>query len=704
MSELLEHIEVALADRFRITRELGSGGLAVVFLAHDLELDRPADLKALRPDLAASVEAKRFYQEVDTAAQLTHPNIVAPYSRGKALDVIYYATEHVEGESLSRLLQRKARLPAEEAVEIAGHVAAALDHAHGQGVVHRDIRPENILLPVGQAVVTDFGVARAVRHASGEQLPETAFSQAKPYYVSPEQVLGDEVDERTDLYSLGATLFEMVTGEKPFDEETAQQIVGQHLAKPVREPREVEPSVPGWLSRLIVRCMQKAPEDRIQSAADLLMALETGPTAPEPTDTAAAAPEPADAAAAAPEPSTAAAAPEPTDTGAVAPGPIDPGAVAPESAEEEPALGDLGVGDIVQGAGWDFDEMVTPEVQAAPQPVYDLEAVEESPPDAPPAEGAPPVAPIPSASDGISKGGDLIPGEWFEPDQAAPAQKPAPEPELIEEEVEAESEELAKLVVAEPETPEAEPAELELLEVPAAKKIKIPPWLMQAYDWGPELLVRVARQRQTWYYVGAGAGAVLGLILIVLAVNAIFFRTPTVHYQFVTNHLVDPVDVLIDGQMVYTVEAGQHDSLILPRDRAVEVAWRLARPRQGRQQMGEEFEVVLSSGARSGNETRSSVTAVAPDRAMFAPLVTNRTNRELVALINPRTSAELRCNCVIPPNSQGVHIGYYPLLENSAVRFFAARRPYTGQFLEAGDFYPRVDTLSGSVTITIERF
>jgi serine/threonine-protein kinase len=495
MSELLEHLEVALADRFRITRELGSGGLAVVFLAHDLNVDRPAALKALRPDLAASLEAKQFFQEVDTAAQLTHPNIVAPYDRGKALDVIYYATEHVEGESLSRLLQRKTRLPAEEAVEIASHVAAALDHAHGQGVVHRDIRPENILLPVGQAVVTDFGVARAVRHASGEQLPETAFSQAKPYYVSPEQVLGDEVDARSDLYSLGATLFEMVTGEKPFAGETAQQIVGQHLAKPVREPREVEPSVPGWLSKLIVRCLQKAPEDRVQSAADLLMALETGPTAPEPADAAAAAPEPTD---------TAAAAPEPTDAGVVAPGPIDPGAVAPESAEEEPALGDLGVGDIVQGAGWDFDEMVTPEVQAAPQPVYDLEAVEESPPDAPPAEGAPPVAPIPSASDGISMGGDLIPGEWFEPDQAAPAKKPAPEPEPIEEEVASEAE-----IVAEPEPPEAEPAELELLEVPAAKKIKIPPWLMQAYDWGPELLVRVARQRQTWYYVGAGAGAAL---------------------------------------------------------------------------------------------------------------------------------------------------------------------------------------------------
>jgi serine/threonine-protein kinase len=695
MSELLEHIEVALADRYRITRELGSGGLAEVFLAHDLELDRTVDLKALRPDLAASIKPKQFFQEVDTAAQLTHPNIIAPYDRGKALDVLYYATEHVEGEPLSRLLQRKKRLPAEEAVEIAGHVAAALDHAHGQGVVHRDIRPENILLPVGQAVVADFGVARAVRLAAGEQLPETAFSQAKPYHISPEQVLGDEVDERTDLYSLGATLFEMVTGEKPFDGETAQQIVGQHLAKPVREPREVEPSVPGWLSKLIVRCMQKAPEDRVQSAADLLMALETGPTAPEPTDTVAAAPEPAD---------TAAAAPEPADTGAVAPGPIDPGAVAPESADDEPALGDLGVGDIVQGAGWDFDEMVTPEVQAAPQPVYDLEAVQESPPDAPPAEDAPPVAPIPSASDGISKGGDLIPGEWFEPDQAAPAKKPAPEPELIEEEVEAESEELAELVAAEPETPEPEPAEPELLEVPTAKKIKVPPWLTQAYDWGPELLVRLARQRQTWYYVGAGAGAVLGLILVVLAVKAIFFRAPTVHYQFVTNHLVDPVDVLIDGQMVYTVEAGQHDSLILPRDRAVEVAWRLARPRQGRQQMGEEFEVVLSSGARSGNETRSSVTAVAPGRAMFAPLITNRTNRELVALVNPRTPAELRCNCTIPPNSQGVHIGYYPLLENSSVRFFSARRPYAGQFLEAGDFSARVDTLSGSVTVTIERF
>ncbi len=659
MTDLLHRLQTALADRYRIERELEGGGIAAVYLAYDQKLDHTVRLEVLRPDLTASVEAERFVGEMKRAAQLTHPNILAPYDCGEADGLLYYVTEHVEGESLRRLLRRKKRLSAEEAAEIASHVAAALDHAHGQGIVHRDLRPENILLPVGQAVVADFGVARAVRMAGGEQITETVFSKAKPYYISPEQVLGDEVDERSDLYSLGATLFEVVTGEKPFEGETAQQIVGQHIAKPVREPREVESTVPAWFSSVIVRCLQKAPEDRFQSAAEVLEALETG-------------------------------------------------AAAPESAGEGSALDDIGAGDIVLGASWDFDELVAPEVKPPPQPVYDLGSVEESAPAPPPEPATPPPEPAPPEPEPITPGGELIPGAWFEMDRAAPAAKPAPEP--AEEEAAPEAEGAPPSEVAaptrdevEPEAlPEAEPAEPEP-EALVPKPSRIPPWLMQMYDYGPELLVRLARQRQTWYYVGLAAGVVLAVVLISLAVRAMFFRPPTVHYQFVRNELVEPVHILIDGQMVHTVQAGQHDSLILPRGRSVEVSWRLVRPRQGGQQLGEEFEVVLSTGARRGRETRSAIAAVAPDRAMFAPLVTNRTNRELVALVNAGTPVELRCNCVIPPNSQDLHIGYYPLLENSTVRLFDARRPYRGRYQEIGDIAGRADTLSGSFSITVER-
>ncbi|NIM51270.1 MAG: protein kinase [Gemmatimonadales bacterium] len=650
MADLLDRIEAALADRYRIERELDSDGMALVYLAHDQKLDHSVLLKVLRPDLAASVGVERFVGEIEVAAQLTHPNILAPYDCGEADGLLYYVTECVEGESLRRLLRRKKRLPTEDAVEIASHVAAALDHAHGQGVVHRDIRPENILLPVGQAVVADFGVARAVRMAGGEQITEMVFSKAKPHYISPEQVLGDEVDARSDLYSLGATLFEVVTGEKPFEGETAQQIVGQHIAKPVREPREVEPDVPAWMSDLIVRCLQKEPNDRFQSAAEVLDALETGGASLEST--------------------------------------------VPRSGTEE----DIGVPKIVQGAGWEFDEVLTPEVKPPPQPVYDVGPVEQT-------------APAPTPPEPATPGGDLILGAWVEmaqPEPAAAAPPPPSEPPATPEEPPAESAELSEVAdstrdVVEAETPiDAEPAE-PAPEEEVTQPRRVPPWLMQLYGMGPELLVRLSRQRETWYYVGGGSGLVLGVVLVWLAVKSLFFGPPSLHYQFVRNALVEPVQILVDGQTVHFLQPGEQDSLLLPQNRPIEVAWRLIRPRQGRQEMGEEFEVVLSTGRRRGEDARSVITGVTADRAMFAPRITNRTNRDLVALVNAGLPMELRCNCVIPSGSRDLHIGYYPLFESSAIRFFDARRPYSGEYQEIGDISGRVDTLSGSVNLTVER-
>ncbi len=648
VTDLLDRLKTALADRYRLKRELGGGGIAVVYLAHDQRLDRPALPKVIRPDLAASLEAERFLREVEAAAKLTHPNILAPYDCGNAGGLLYYVMPFVKGEPLRRRLGREPRLSIEEALEIARQVAAALDHAHRQGIVHRDIRPENILLPEGRAMVTEFGIVRALRLAAGARLTETGVSRSKPYYMSPEQVLGDEVDARSDLYSLGATLFEVVTGEKPFEGETAQQIVAQHLANPVREPRELAPNVPAWVSGVIVRCLQKAPEDRLQSAAEMLEAL-------------------------------------------------DAGAAAPESSAAGPAAADeLGALEVVQGAGWDFDELVTPEVKPPPQPVYDVDAVEESP-------RAP--EPAPPTAGPITTGGDLVSGAWFDTDQAESMVTPAPEPvveraepsELVILGDEAESDVAAWTGdVAETEAPTK--AKL------VAKASRVPPWLRQLYDWGPELLVRLARQRETWYFAAKGIGVVLGVVLLSLAVKSVFFRPSTVHYQFISNELVEPVDILMDGQTVHRLEPGLRDSVILPRDRPVGVSWRLVRPRQGSQEMGEEFEVLLSSGAGRREDARWTITGVTLDRAMFAPRITNRTDRDLVALINRGTSAEQRCNCVIPAASEDVHIGYYPLLENSTIRFFDAQRAYRGQFQEIGDISARVDTLSGSVGVTIERF
>ncbi|UCF40504.1 MAG: protein kinase [Gemmatimonadota bacterium] len=699
MADLLERLRSVVGNRYRVERELERSGLALACVGHDQMLGRPVFFKVLHPNLAASLDAKRFLREIRIAARLIHPNILAPYDSGDADGLLYYVVPFVEADTLRQLLNRKKRLPVEEAVEIACHVAAALQDGHEQDVVHRDIRPENIFLPVGQAVVAEYGVARAVRLAAGEGLTETVLSPGRPYYMSPERLLGDEVDARSDLYSFGATLFEMVTGEKPFEGETAQQIVARHISQPVRKPRDVEPTVPAWLSNAIVRCLEKTPSDRFQSAAELLRALEAGGAA-EP-----AAAEPATELRATEEPAAEMPAGEKPAGEEIA---VEQFGVE-EPTAEEPALGDIGVGDIVQGASWDFDELLQPEVEAPPQTVYNLYDDEESPPETGP--GAPPQAeepsppppqPIPSPSGGITRGGDLIPGAWFEPGQAGPGAKPGPQLDEAgtDGEVGAPEDE-----TTEPEMPAVagEPPGLAPLK-PATKTSRIPPWLLRMYDWGPELVVRLARQRQTWNYVARGALALVVVMLVWVGIKSMFFRAPTAQYHVLRNALVEPVQILVDGQMVYTLEAGQQDSIILPRGRSVQLAWRLVRPRQGREQMGEVFEVVLPSGEERGEDARSVITAVDSSRAMFAPRITNRTNLRLVALINYGTTVELRCNCEIPPNSENVQIGYYPLLEGSTIRFFDARRAYSGRFQEITGLVTRVDTLSGAIGITVERF
>ena len=267
-------LEAALADRYVIERELGRGGNAVVYLAHDIKHDRKVALKVLSPELA--VRSERFLREIQIAAKLTHPHILGLHDSGEAAGLLYYVMPYVEGESLRERLNREKQLPVEDAVRITRDVASALGEAHAQGVVHRDIKPENILLTKsGDAVVADFGIARALTAAGGGgTATEAGLAAGTPAYMSPEQGSGGaEVDARGDVYSLGCVLYEMLAGHPPFAGETAQEIVARHTLDPVPSLRAARPGVPRAVERAVAKALAKVPADRFASAAEFAGAL-----------------------------------------------------------------------------------------------------------------------------------------------------------------------------------------------------------------------------------------------------------------------------------------------------------------------------------------------------------------------------------------------------------------------------------------------
>ncbi len=228
MPEITSRLSTALADRYRIERHLGEGGMATVYLAKDLKHDRKVAVKVLRPELAAIIGAERFLKEIEVTANLQHPNILALYDSGEADTFLYYVMPYVEGESLRQRLNREKQLPVEESIETTKAVASALDSAHRHDVIHRDIKPENILLHDGQPVVADFGIALAVTKAGGTRLTETGLSLGTPHYMSPEQATGDrELDAKSDIYSLGCVLFEMLAGDPPYTFPTAQAVIAK---------------------------------------------------------------------------------------------------------------------------------------------------------------------------------------------------------------------------------------------------------------------------------------------------------------------------------------------------------------------------------------------------------------------------------------------------------------------------------------------
>ena len=267
-ADRLAQLKAALAERYRMARVLGHGGMATVYLAQDLKLRRPVALKVLRPELVAALGPERFLREVRITARLNHPHILALLDSGQARGLLYYTMPYVEGESLRDRLNHEKQLPLDDALQIAREVADALSYAHSHDVVHRDIKPENILLESRHAVVADFGIARAIDEAGGEKLTDTGIALGTAAYISPEQATGSrDVDGRSDLYSLGCVLFELLAGRPPFVGPTVESVVHQHLTAEPPSVTSIRPGVPGWVAAALSRALAKTPADRFNPVA-----------------------------------------------------------------------------------------------------------------------------------------------------------------------------------------------------------------------------------------------------------------------------------------------------------------------------------------------------------------------------------------------------------------------------------------------------
>lgn len=276
MSEVPERLLAALADRYEIKGGLGEGGMATVYLARDRRHERDVALKVLRPELAATMGPDRFLQEVRVTANLQHPHILPLFDSGEADGFLYYVMPYLEGESLRQRIAREGELPVTQAVKILREVVDALAAAHKQGVVHRDIKPDNVMLSGRHAVVTDFGVAKAVSEATGRhELTTLGVALGTPSYMAPEQAAAEEnIDHRVDIYAVGAMGYELLAGRPPFTGMTAQQVLAAHVTEVPRPVTELRESVPEGLGEVLMRCLEKKPADRWQSAEELLQRLE----------------------------------------------------------------------------------------------------------------------------------------------------------------------------------------------------------------------------------------------------------------------------------------------------------------------------------------------------------------------------------------------------------------------------------------------
>jgi eukaryotic-like serine/threonine-protein kinase len=275
LSEIAVRLVAALSDRYRIERELGQGGMATVYLAHDIKHDRRVALKVLKPELAAVLGADRFVQEIKTTAALQHPHILPLFDSGVADSFLYYVMPFIDGETLRSKLDRETQLGIDESVRIATNIADALDYAHRHGVIHRDIKPENILLHEGRPMVADFGIALAVSAAAGGRMTETGLSLGTPHYMSPEQATAEkEISARSDIYSLASVLYEMLSGQPPHLGGSAQQIIMKIVTEEAAPVTKLRKSVPNNVAAAVAIALEKLPADRFESAARFADALK----------------------------------------------------------------------------------------------------------------------------------------------------------------------------------------------------------------------------------------------------------------------------------------------------------------------------------------------------------------------------------------------------------------------------------------------
>jgi serine/threonine protein kinase/tetratricopeptide (TPR) repeat protein len=289
MTDVASRLATALADRYRIERQLGVGGMATVYRAHDLKHDRDVAIKILHPDLSESLGRDRFLREIRLAARLNHPHILPLYDSGETQGLLYFVMPVMEGQTLRDRLEQERPLPVDDAVRIASEVADALDYAHRHDVVHRDIKPENILLHEGHAVVADFGIGKALVAAANDAatFTQTGVTVGTPAYMSPEQAAGEPVDGRSDLYALGCVLYEMLTGEAAFTGATAAAVIAKRFLSSPPPVTDLRPTVPSAISATVARMLERAPAERHTSGAQVVAALrslETPVAAPAPRD------------------------------------------------------------------------------------------------------------------------------------------------------------------------------------------------------------------------------------------------------------------------------------------------------------------------------------------------------------------------------------------------------------------------------------
>ena len=277
--ELVGPLAAALAERYPLERQLGAGGMATVYLAEDVKHHRKVAIKVLHAELSAILGPERFLKEIELTANLQHPHILPLFDSGSADGLLYYVMPYIEGETLRTRLEREGQLPVATAVRIATEVADALEYAHKRGVIHRDVKPENILLQDGRALVADFGIALAVQQAGGQRMTQTGLSLGTPQYMAPEQAMGERtIDARADVYALGAVTYEMLAGEPPFTGATAQAIVARVITEQPRSLTAQRRSIPSAVDQAVRTALQKLPADRFQSAGEFATALSLGQT------------------------------------------------------------------------------------------------------------------------------------------------------------------------------------------------------------------------------------------------------------------------------------------------------------------------------------------------------------------------------------------------------------------------------------------